>query len=315
MASAESRARLPLLSRVFQGHAQVFFFTLGQLSRRPLGTFLTALVIGITLSMPGGLHLLVKNFGSLSEGWERSLQATLFLKPDVDDGRAEALRREIAARPGIKATRYIDRDEALDEFRRRSGFGDALDLLDGNPLPAVIVVQPDTTLPPESIESLVDELAKLAEVDQAKLDQQWLQRLYTILDIVRRGVLLMAALLAAAVVVIVGNTIRLDIENKRDEIVVMKLVGAPVGFIRRPFLYTGFWYGFSGGLIALILLNAALLTVAGPVAQLSGLYDSQYRLSGLSPLGVLLVLGGGVGLGGFGAFWTVSRHLSKIEPV
>ncbi len=309
-----SESRMPLLSRLAHGHAQVLVFTLGQLSIKPLGTFLTALVIGITLAMPAGLHLLVKNLGTLSHSWERSLQASLFLKEDVDDAQAQALSQTLRTRPGIDQVRYISRDEAMAQFREHSGFGEALDILETNPLPAVIVVFPDPKQTPATIELLVDSLAKLPEVDQATLDQQWLQRLYAILEIVRRGVLLLAALLAAAVVVVVGNTIRLDIENRRDEIVVMKLVGAPDGFIRRPFLYTGFWYGLSGGLIALILISAALIAVADPAARLSGLYDSDYRVAGLSFLGLLSVLGGGIALGWLGAFWTVSRHLSKIEP-
>lgn len=311
---SDGAARLPWLSRLLQGHAQVFFFTLGQLSRKPLGSLLTALVIGITLAMPAGLHLLVKNLSRLSYSWERSVQASLFLKPEVSQRQAEALARDIGQREEVSRVRHITREQALDEFRARSGFGAALDLLAENPLPAVIVVYPRTDLTPAAVQGLVHALAQRPEVDQAKLDQQWLQKLYTILDIVQRGVLLLALLLAAAVIVVVGNTIRLDIENRRDEIVIMKLIGAPEAFIRRPFLYTGFWYGFTGALIALILISAALLAVAGPAARLSGLYDSSYRLAGLSFAATLAMFGGGILLGWLGAFWTVARHLSAIEP-
>ena len=182
-----SESRMPLLSRLAHGHAQVLVFTLGQLSIKPLGTFLTALVIGITLAMPAGLHLLVKNLGTLSHSWERSLQASLFLKEDVDDAQAQALSQTLRTRPGIDQVRYISRDEAMAQFREHSGFGEALDILETNPLPAVIVVFPDPKQTPATIELLVDSLAKLPEVDQATLDQQWLQRLYAILEIVRRG--------------------------------------------------------------------------------------------------------------------------------
>lgn len=315
MARTERRVRPPgWLARLVQAHAQVFFFSLGRLYRNPVGTLLTASVIGITLALPAGLHVLLKNIGAISYSWEGALQASLFLADQVDGAAGERLARQLAARPDVESARFISREQSLAEFKALSGFGEALDLLEENPLPAVIALVPRRDLGPEAIERLIAELEQLPEVEFAKLDQKWLQRLYGILEIIERGVRLVALVLALAVVVTVGNTIRLDIQARREEIVVMKLVGAPDAFIRRPFLYTGFWYGVTGALIAWLLVSGALLALAGPTARLSGLYGSDFSLLGLSAGETLLMFAAGIALGLGGAFWTVTRHLRAIEP-
>jgi cell division transport system permease protein len=211
-------------------------------------------------------------------------------------------------------TEYVSREQALAEFRELSGFGEALDLLSENPLPALVLVTPQRELGQAQINALVESLARLPEVEQAKLDQKWLERLYALLEIARRLVWMIAGLLGLAVIVVVGNTIRLDIENRREEIEVMKLIGAPDGFIRRPFLYSGFWYGLLGGVLGFIFVWAALLSIIGPTRQLALLYQSGFTLSGLSFSGTVAMLAAGIALGWLGAFWTVARHLSRIEP-
>jgi cell division transport system permease protein len=300
--------------RMAQDHVRAISTTFAALMRRPVGTLLTAFVIGITLALPAGLNTLVANVGRAGEGVEGTLRASLFLKDEVDADRGMALARELARRPGVAAARYISREQALEEFRSYSGFGEALDILKDNPLPATIVVTPDAKQPQAQTESLLKELAGLPEVAEAKLDEKWLQRLYAILALVQRAVLMIAAALALAVLIVVGNTIRLDIENRRDEIEVMKLIGAPTSYIRRPFLYTGLWYGLTGGILACLLVEAGVLSLVEPARKLAGLYDSQASLSGLSFDAGLAVFAAGLGLGWMGAFWSVSRHLRRIEP-
>lgn len=315
MANAETGAKRPsFFARYGTEHTRVFFFSLGKLWQNPLGTLLTAVVIGITLALPAGLDVLLKNVRAVSYSWEGTLQASLFLKDAVTPERGSALAEEIRARPGVSQANYISREQSLAEFRELSGFGEALDTLDENPLPAVIIVSPRREQSRSQVSQLMNDLGKLPEVELAKLDQKWLERLYAILEIIGRGITLISAVLALAVIVVVGNTIRLDIENRREEIVVMKLIGAPNSFIRRPFLYTGLWYGFAGSLIALIFVQGTLLALSGPSRRLANLYDSGFAISGPSFSSVLLMFAAGILLGWAGAFWTVTRHLGKIEP-
>ncbi|HUR42390.1 MAG TPA: permease-like cell division protein FtsX [Verrucomicrobiae bacterium] len=302
------------IQRWSQEHARVLLATLGRLCREPVSTFMTAAVVGITLALPAALHVLVKNVSAISYSWEGTLQASLFLKDSVTPERGRELAQRLTGRSGVAKASYISREQSLLEFRQLSGFGEALDLLSDNPLPAVIVVTPGRELPQHQITRLLDELARLPEVEVAKLDQKWLERLYAILSIVQRTVLILSALLALAVLVTVGNTIRLDIESRREEIVVMKLIGAPDGFIRRPFLYTGFWYGVLGGFLAWVLVDTALAALAGPAHNLAGLYDSSFQLAGLSWRSGVGLLAAGVVLGVLGSAWTVGRHMSRYEP-
>lgn len=296
-------------------HAQVMLASLGRLSRTPLATTMTAAVIGIAIALPGGLHTLVSNVRSLSGAWDGSASLSLFLTPQVNEDGAAALSRRLTAWPEVGTTRVIGRREALAEFRRLSGFGEALDLLGENPLPVVILLQPSQAASsPDAAEALADRLDKLPEVELAQLDLQWVRRLHAITRAAERGIWVLTGLLSLAVLLIVGNTIRLEINNRRPEIEITKLVGATNAFIRRPFLYDGLWYGLLGGLIAWLLIALSLGLLQGPVAELAGLYDSRFDLAGLSLDGSLAVLGGSALLGLLGAWLAVGRHLAAIEP-
>lgn len=308
-------ARPGALARWGGAHARDFVGSLGRLLEAPFATLLTALVIGVTLALPTALHLTIKNINELSYGWERAVRASLFLRDAVDEARGRELTAEIGARAGVTSAEYLSREQALAEFRARSGFSEALDLAGGNPLPAVIVISPDASHPRAEIDALLREWAARPEVELAKLDQQWLERLYTILEIVRRGVMMFSILLGFAVVVTIGNTVRLDIEARRAEIVVLKLIGATDRFVQRPFLYTGLWYGLLGSFFALLLLNLGLAALSGPVGKLIRLYDAPLTLAGPSPEAVLTVIGTGLALGWLGALWTVRRHLDAVRPV
>jgi cell division transport system permease protein len=296
-------------------HAQMSLSSLGRLSRHPVSTLMTASVIGIALALPSGLHLLVDNVRELSSAWEGSASVSLFLTDDISDEQAQAIRHQIDLRDDVAETRLIDRTQALDEFRRLSGFGEAIYLLDENPLPAVVLVRPKPHIEgPEGFAAMAEELQAYREIALAQVDLQWVERLGAITSTFERGVLILAVLLAAAVMLIVGNTIRLEIENRRSEIEVVKLVGGTDAFIRRPFLYEGLWYGLSGAVIALTLVLVALVLLDGPVQRLAGLYEAEFSLALADPLSFFGVLFGGPALGLLGAWLAVGRHLAAIQP-
>lgn len=318
MTSASARPGAELrpnfLSRYLQAHVREVVFTLGRFYRNLSGALLTCFVIGITLALPAGLHCLVRNVDALGYSWETTLQASLFLKDSTTPEQGRELAGRIKGRPGVADTAYLSREQSLEEFKSLSGLGQALDLLDSNPLPAVITVTPVKGIERTALDALVVALGQQPEVEVAKLDRRWLERLYGVLALIERLVLVIAGVLSLAVIVIVGNTIRLDIEAKRAEIEVMKLIGATDSFIRRPFLYTGLWYGLVGGAIAWLLVQGMVLALNGPASSLAGLYGSAFRLQGLPLDATAIMFGAGVLLGWLGAWWTVSRRLKEIEP-
>jgi cell division transport system permease protein len=296
-------------------HVQVFFFSLGQLAKTPVATLMTLAVIGITLALPAGLYVLFDNLQRASHGWDSGAQISLFLKQDTAERSATALREKIRALPGVAAVQFISRDEALIEFKRLSGFGDALDVLDSNPLPPVLVVTPTPSLDtPDTIQALLQTLARQPGVELAQLDLEWIKRLHAMLTLAQRGVLILAGLLALAVLLIIGNTIRLAILNRRAEIEVIKLIGGTDAFIRRPFLYSGLLQGLLGALVAWWLVGGSLLLLSGPAEELAGLYGSHFALGGLGLENGLWLLLGGTALGWLGSRLAVSRHLHAIEP-
>ncbi len=296
-------------------HIYVLFSSLGRVIRTPLPTLMTATVIGIALALPTGLYLLLENVQQISHDWEGVAQISLFLKPEINDEQqinifSDLLYSQYVEISGIDV---ITPTRALAEYSKLSGFGEALKALDENPLPAVLVIQPATT-EVEATQHLLKKLEQLPEVDIAQFDMLWLRRLLTIIKIIRRGVLILAFLLSLAVLLIIGNTIRLAIYNRREEIEIYKLVGATDIFIRRPFLYVGFWYGLLGGLIAWLLVNTSFWLLQNPVKQLAILYESQLNLVTLDFLTSFVLLFCGAMLGLAGAWLAVGRHLKDIEP-
>jgi len=277
-------------------------------------TLMTFLVIGIALALPVGLSVALDNATRLSEGWQSPSQLSLFLRESVSAEEAEILAVELGQRDDVTSVDFVSSDEALAEFAALSGFADVLASLESNPLPDLLLLTPAAELSGAAISELRTELAARDEVAEAVLDMEWLQRLNSLMELSRRVVLAIGGMLVLGVVLILGNTIRLAIENRRDEIVIVKLVGGSNPFVRRPFLYTGLWYGCGGGLFAAVLVSLCLWFLQAPVSRLAYLYESEFVLQGLGVMGSLnLVIVGGL-LGLAGAWLAVTRHLADIEP-
>ncbi|PCJ32317.1 MAG: cell division protein FtsX [Gammaproteobacteria bacterium] len=296
-------------------HIQVMLFSLGQLWRQPISSLMTMVVIGIAISLPSGLYVLLHNVENVTEQWDDASQISLFLQQDISPEQAESLNETLKKWPNISETHYQSSAQSLDEFRQLSGLGDLLDSLPSNPIPAVIIIKPnEENLNENAITRLVTQLNELAEVELAQLDMEWLQRLRSLNRTAQRGISILAILLSLSVLLIIGNTIRLAILSRQSEIRVIKLVGGTNRFIRRPFLYTGFWYGLLGGLVAWIIVLISLTLLNGPVNELSQLYGSQFTLHWLAGTLFLALPFTGLILGVFGAWLAVGRHLSAIEP-
>jgi cell division transport system permease protein len=296
-------------------HLQTMVGALGRLSQQKLATLLTTLVIGIALTLPACLHLLIANVQTATGNWNRAVDLSVYLKIPTSVEELQRLAERLRQRRDVADVNMITADEALKEFRHDSGFGPAIDALNGNPLPHSLVVHPKAEYATAAhLEELATDIRTLPSVELVQLDTAWVNRLQAILEAVRRGVILTAAFLALGVMAIVGNTIRLDIQNRRAEIEVTKLVGGSDAFVRRPFLYSGVWYGVGGATIAWLLTAVVVGVLRDPVSRIAGLYGSGFEIAGLGAKPTLLLLGSGIILGWLGSFIAASRHLRQIEP-
>ena len=303
----------------WENHLIALASSLGRITERPGTSLMTAGVIAVSLALPATLQVSLNSLGQLSGKWDQLNQVSLFLQPSTSAEQAGALADEISQRPDVAAVDRIDPEQALAEFSRLSGFEQALDALPDNPLPWVLVVTPapqDGDPTParglSRLDLLVNQLNDLPQVAFAQFDRQWLSRFRSLLSIGQRTSLVMAVLLGIAVLLIVGNTIRLELQSRRDEIEVSKLLGATDGFVRRPFLYLGACYGILGGVLAMVLVSAVLLTLGGPVARLAQAYQSDFRLVGLGLWEPLILVGGGGLIGWLGSWLAAGRQLARI---
>ncbi|MFQ6003865.1 MAG: permease-like cell division protein FtsX [Woeseia sp.] len=308
-----SRSTGPV-STWFLRHVSTAVGALGRLVRQPFASLLTLLVIAVTLALPASLHLVIKNAQSLSNNWENALDFSLYLKSDVTLEAATRLASLIEQRADVARVTLVTAEDAFEEFKSASGFGAALDHLQTNPLPHTLIVRPSGASTEQSMNLLHEELGNLPESELVQIDTDWVQRFHAILDIMRRAISVGAMLLGVAIVVVIGNTIRLDIQNRREEIEVTKLIGASNAFVRRPFLYSGLWYGLGGGLLALALVGYGLYALERPVGRLAGLYNSAYTVLDLDLGESLTIVGIGVLLGLAGSWLAAARHMRRIEP-
>jgi cell division transport system permease protein len=299
----------------FVSHVRQALGSLGELWRARMSAILTIGVLGLSITLPSTLYVMVKNAEKVSAGWEQASQISLFLKDSNTQGDVDQFLKRIQLWPEVDSINFISAEKALDEFKQLSGFGDAITHLDKNPLPNVVLVTPTSRhAGPASARMLLEKLQDEREVDIGKLDIEWLERLDGILQVIKELVTIIALLLFLAVVLIIGNTIRLSILNKKDEILVMKLVGATDAFIQRPFMYTGFWYGFLGGVLAWISVSLLLWWMSSSVAAVSALYQKNFNITGLDISTVALMLGISIFLGLSGSLLSVRRHVREIEP-
>jgi cell division transport system permease protein len=303
------------MSRWFERHLQTMVGSLGRLWQQPFATLLTVLVIGIALALPACLSVLVQNVREASGGWSNALDVSVYMKQSASLNDAKSVAERVRKRRDVAEVTLVPADKALEEFRSNSGFGEALDALKDNPLPHALIVRPAEAFRDSGhVATLTAELKLLPGVDIVQLDTEWVSRFNGILDVVRRVVFLAAGLFALGILVIVGNTIRLDIENRRGEIEVTKLVGGSDSFVRRPFLYNGVWYGLGGGTVAWLIVALVVVVLADPVRRIAGLYGSGFTLHGLDAVSSLILVAGGALLGWLGSFIVATRELRGIEP-
>ncbi|WP_454828317.1 permease-like cell division protein FtsX [Pseudoxanthomonas wuyuanensis] len=290
-------------------HLYSFISSLGRVLRRPWATLLTIGVMAVALALPLGLWLALDNLQHFAGNVEQSREIDVFLKPEVAAARATALATELRGRADVAQVELRTPEQGLEEFRRTSGLGEALDALDDNPLPNLLIVTPRN-----DDAQLVNALRSLPETDQLQHDAVWRQRLAGWLGFGERLAWVLAVLFGMGALLVVGNTVRLDIQSRREEIGVLQLLGASDGFIRRPFIYLGAWYGLVAGALALALLSAAAIALGEPLAALSASYGSGFALSGLTSRAAAGVLLGATFIGWLGAWLVTGHFLRQTRP-
>lgn len=296
-------------------HLQSALFAAGRLARAPVATVFTVIVIAIALTLPTALGLVIISVRDATGDFSNAVDVTVYFKQDVPLEKVRRLAASLRQRSDIASVKLVTADEALESFRKQSGFGGALDVLASNPLPHALDIRPTAEATNTSrMDALRRNLSVWPEVELVQIDSEWVQRLDAILELLRGVVTGAALLIGVGVLAIIGNTVRLEIYNRRAEIEVTKLVGGTDAFVRRPFLYTGAFYGLLGAILAVLLVIIGLSLLNAPVGRLAASYGSEFRLTtpGLREVGGLLGAGGILGL--LGAWIAAARHLARIEP-
>lgn len=301
------------LASWLESHRASLLDSLRRLGKQPIGSFFTCLVMAVALSLPMGLSLLLDNVERLGGSWQRAAQISVFMQLEASDQEGESLGARISQMADVMDVEWISREQALVDFQEQAGFGDALKELPENPLPGLLLVTPKE-IDKSKLEALRQELAALPKVAQAQLDLLWVERLSAILKLGERFIFGLTLLLVLALLLVIGNTIRLHIENRRTEIEVIKLVGGTDGYVRRPFLYMGALYGLGAGVLAWLVLIWGLSWLDKAVVPLAGLYGSQFSLAGVPFDDGLSLLLGAILLGYIGAWLAVARHLRELAP-
>ncbi len=263
--------------------------SLRRLASRPLGSLLTIAVMGLALALPLAFYLLLGNVQKLGDALGQSQAISVFMQPGQNAQQAQLLARQLGARPEVASVTIKTPQQGMDELAKMQGFSGALQTLDSNPLPYVLQLQPRAELSARAAAQLVTDLRGMRSVDMVQDSGSWRQRLDALLAVGNRAVLVLASLLTLAALLVVGNTVRVDIASRSEEIGVLLLVGASSAFVRRPYLYAGIWYGLFSGILAALLAVLIELALAGPVAQLSQAYAGRLQVGGL-PLWLLLAV-------------------------
>lgn len=303
------------LSAAFRQHFNQFFKSFAELWKTPFSTLMTIFVLGLALSLPSVFHVLYKNAQNMTDQWDGASEISLFLKKDISEPRIQVLINKLALYSDIDSVTYISRHQALQEFKELSSFSAALNQLDENPLPAVLVIVPTkVAMTSAGSKLLVAKLQREKEVDMVRVDLDWIEKLQAIIVLLMDIGIAIATLLLVSVLLVVSNTIRLNILNQRDEIEVLKLVGATNSFIQRPYLYVGAWYGLLGGIVAWSLTLVMVTWLESAVEGLMGVYQAQFELRVLNIDEIATLLFVATILGFVASYVSVKQYLVKIEP-
>lgn len=299
--------------RLVREHFEVALSSWSRLWLTPLSNLLIWITLAVALALPGTLMIMLGQVQNLANQLNTDNHISVFLHLDTSQTQAETLANQLQRRGDIKNITFIPAAAALTEFSLASGLGNILESLTENPIPATILVEPQENKP-ETIALLAEQLSGIKQVDQVLIDQLWLQRLQALVQSTQRGIWVLAVMLILGVLLVMGNTMRMQIEKRREEILVIKLVGGTDAYLRRPFLYTALWTGLFAGLLASGMMGIALGALQPSLTNLAISFSSQWQLHNLQLWHIFLTLIGSSCLAMLAALLTVQRQLRQMEP-
>lgn len=306
---------LKTIQSILSYHLQAALSSLNLLCHKPFATLMTVIVIAIALALPALFWVFTDNLNQLTSGWKRSGHISLYLQPSLTENEEKKVLEQVRATKGVGQLTLKSSQDGLTELTSQEGMQDIMQYLPENPLPAVIEVSPTIEIDSSAnLALLARQLGSIPKVEQTKVDMEWIGRLHTLLGFATKLSDALLVLLALAVVLIIGNTLRLAIQNRHEEIQILKLIGATDPFIIRPFLYSGVWYGLAGAIVAVFLVNIFILSLGMVINQLTVVYQMHYPLTSLSIRQILLLIVFAIILGWIGARLSVKRQLASIEP-
>lgn len=294
-------------------HVHVFLSALRKFFSTPLSSLFNILVIGIALSLPAGMYVMLKNIQNLAEQKIATPQISLFLSMDTSKDDITRIDRQLKQHAAVGQVRFVPREQALEQLKQTTGLEDVIGGLEHNPLPDAYIVHPKIS-DASALKTLKHELQRWPKIEHVQLDLDWVQKLEAILKFGLMAVLILSMLLGFALVAVTFNTIRLQILTQREEIEVSRLIGATSAFIRRPFLYFGLLQGLLGGAATWFIISISLYMLNSNLSQLTDLYSANFTLHLPSTEDQLALLLLSACLGWMGAWLSVSQHLWKIEP-
>ncbi|OED47171.1 hypothetical protein ACH42_03325 [Endozoicomonas sp. (ex Bugula neritina AB1)] len=296
-------------------HVQMGKEAYHRLLKTPFASLMNSLMIAVAFTLPALLYLLVINLQVLGGSWDGQPRVSVYLNEGIKQQAIDSLLKEISATKTFEEVIYVSPEQGLKDFQNKAGVTNIASELGFNPLPGVIQLTAPADVAYQKLNAFVDVFRSKAGVDQVKLDRQWVQRLHAILGLLENVVYTLGVLLSLTVLLVISNTIRLNIESRRDEIRIIKMVGGTDGFITLPFLYMGIWYGLAGAIIAQVVIFIVMILLAGQVSSLSGLYNSGMAMQGSSLAMFSTMLFTGILLGIMGAIVSCYRHLRTLRPV
>jgi cell division transport system permease protein len=304
------------LERIVYINKQAISMSIRQLSLAPIATIVTFIVIGVVLALPMGMFVLIQNMQSIVKNVrQNTAQISIYLQPNLTKNDSEAVLSAVEKDPGIVGTQYISPEQGLLDFQNQIGTKDLLKILSDNPLPGVVIGTISPTITDQlQIQQLSDRIKQIHGVDKIRVDIMWLKRLISITDVFRHAFYFLMFLFGIGVILTTGNTIQLITEQHRHEIMVIKLIGGTDSFIRRPFLYSGLFYGFVGSIFSWLIVDGAVLFLGEPIQQLAYLYNTSFKIDFLGFLPTIYLLLTGLLLGYCGSWLATARCFREIEP-